>query len=203
MKELQPKQAGGWQPARGELILRLQFEARRQLFNTNSQAVIFSLRATIPFASQMPNYSLHLISMPRGDACQGRAASFKISHIRLVVIQPGRRVQREEKRPHELWGDSFRNVEDLGSSRAKSAPSAASHGSTWMLALAGDIPCFMGSGKGFMVWQAHCGPGTDRYRAPSVLPAISHELFDQGKFIRFFSENSIFFSAQHTYESRV
>lgn len=24
--------------------------------------------------------------------------------------------------------------------------------------------------------------GTDRYRAPSVFPAISHELFDQGKF---------------------
>lgn len=151
----------------------------------------------------MPNYSLHLISMPRGDACQGRAASFKISHIRLAVIQPGRRVQREEKHPHELWGNSSRNVEDLGSSGAKSAPSAASLAPRGMLVLAGDILCFMGSGKGFMVWEAQCGDGIHRYRTQSVFLPISHELFDQGKFIRIFNENSFFFSAQHAYGSRV
>lgn len=75
---------------RSGLNLILQFEACRQLFNTKSQAVIFSLRATIPFTSQMPNYSLHLISMPGGDSCQGRAASsFKIGYIRLTVIKFG------------------------------------------------------------------------------------------------------------------
>lgn len=75
---------------RSGLNLILQFEACRQLFNTKSQAVIFSLRATIPFTSQMPNYSLHLISMPQGDSCQGRgASSFKIGYIRLTVIKFG------------------------------------------------------------------------------------------------------------------
>lgn len=72
---------------RSGLNLILQFEACRQLFNTKSQAVIFSLRATIPFTSQMPNYSLHLISVPWGDSRQGRAAAmFKIGYIRLTVI---------------------------------------------------------------------------------------------------------------------
>lgn len=141
----------------------------------------------------MPNYSLHLISMPRGDACQGRAASFKISHIRLAAIQPGRRVRREERRPHELWGNFSRNVEDFGVQQSRVCPTCCIPGSTWMLVLAGDIPRFMGSRKGFMAGEAQCGAGTDRYRAQSVFPAISHELFDQGKLIRLFNENSIFF----------
>lgn len=62
-------------PPGGRLPCTPRFEACRQLFNTNSQAVSFSLRATIPFASQMPNYSLRLISMPQGDGCQGKGSS--------------------------------------------------------------------------------------------------------------------------------
>lgn len=94
---------------RSSLNLILQFEACRQLFNTKSQAVIFSLRATIPFTSQMPNYSLHLISVPQGDSCQGRAASsFKIGYIRLTAIKfgAGRVMARELDRNNFLFNPS-------------------------------------------------------------------------------------------------
>lgn len=94
---------------RSSLNLILQFEACRQLFNTKSQAVIFSLRATIPFTSQMPNYSLHLISVPQGVSCQGRAvSSFKIGYIRLTAIKfgAGRVMARELDRNNFLFNPS-------------------------------------------------------------------------------------------------
>lgn len=34
----------------------------------------------------------------------------------------------------------------------------------------------MGSGKGFMVWQAQCRAGTDRYRTPSFQPSAMNYL---------------------------